>query len=201
MLRLTAAFLVGLLIFYVPVLLAGASSIETPLTQSPYTALESIGREIYIREGCVSCHTQASRPLVPEVLRFGAYSQKTDYQFDRPTQFGFRRVGPDLAREGGRQTSFWHWQHLENPQNITADSVMPAFDHILASPLDSDDEAVIKQAELIAAEMVSGGGPILYDGRLVMNSRGVALIAYLQRLGVVAPIAVTTAATIEGEKQ
>jgi len=156
------------------------------VTQSPYTDLELQGREIYVREGCVSCHTQASRPLLPEVLRYGEYSRASDYAFDRPTQLGFRRVGPDLAREGGRQTSFWHWKHLENPQSESPQSVMPSFEHLLKQTLEvGENESIASQAQAVAADIVGAGGPVIFGDNLLMNSRGVALIAYLQRLGVV----------------
>ncbi len=187
--RIFFALSIGTLVFWLPSLLyRGSTEQGVAVTQSPYTDLEAVGRVIYVREGCVSCHTQAARPLVPEVLRYGSFSQASDYSDDQPTQIGFRRVGPDLAREGGKQTSLWHWQHLENPQYITPGSVMPAFDHILSHPLNAgDNEPMKKQAESVAAEIVGQGGPVIYGDDLIMNSRGVALIAYLQRLGVVAP--------------
>ncbi len=186
--RIFVAFIAGGLLVWLPSLLYHGQQKVSAITQTPYTALEMIGREIYVREGCVSCHTQASRPLVPEVLRYGDYSHATDYANDKPTQFGFRRVGPDLAREGGKQTSYWHWKHLENPRSTTPESVMPAFDHILGLSLpELDDESTTKQIETIAADIVAEGGPVLYGDGLLMNSRGIALIAYLQRLGVVAP--------------
>lgn len=185
--RIGAGLVIGTLLLWLPsFLVRGSIADAASITQAPYTELELLGREIYLREGCVSCHTQATRPLVPEVLRYGSFSQASDYAFDRPTQIGFRRVGPDLAREGGRQTSLWHWQHLENPQAMTPESVMPAFDHLLSKPLESgESDVIIKQAERVAADIVSQGGPVIYDDNLLMNSSGIALIAYLQRLGVV----------------
>jgi cytochrome c oxidase cbb3-type subunit I/II len=185
--RIGAGLAIGTLLFWLPsFLVRGLDGNASSVTQSPYTELELIGREIYVREGCVSCHSQATRPLVPEVLRYGSFSQATDYAFDRPTQIGFRRVGPDLAREGGRQTSLWHWQHLENPQSMTPESVMPAFDYLLSKPLEfGKSEVIVRQAELVAADIVSQGGPVIHDDNLLMNSSGIALIAYLQRLGMV----------------
>lgn len=186
--RISVALLAGMLLIWLPSFLYRSAPVSEPLaTQSSYTELELLGRQIYVREGCVSCHTQASRPLVSEVLRYGDFSRASDYAFDRPTQIGFRRVGPDLAKEGGRRTSGWHWNHLENPQQETPDSVMPAFDYLLSEPLDGGDNPLImKQAESIAADIVGQGGPVLYAGDLLMNSRAIALIAYLQRLGAVA---------------
>lgn len=188
--RIGVGLAVGIALIWLPSLLyRGSSADAASVTQGPYTELELMGREIYIREGCASCHTQAVRPLVPEVLRYGDLSRGSDYVEDRPTQLGFRRVGPDLAKVGGRKTSLWHWNHLENPQNVTPSSVMPAFDHLLSEPLESEGNAQIeRQSQLIAAEIVGEGGPVLFGDRMVMNSRAIALIAYLQRLGVMGTV-------------
>jgi len=185
--RVLVALAAGSALIWLPSMLYRGSSADASLvTQSPYTDLELLGREIYVCEGCVACHTQASRPLLPEVLRYGEYSRSSDYAFDRPTQLGFRRVGPDLAREGGRQTSFWHWKHLENPQTETPQSVMPSFEHLLNETLEvGENRSIADQSQSIAADIVGAGGPVIFGNNLLMNSRGVALIAYLQRLGVV----------------
>jgi cytochrome c oxidase cbb3-type subunit I/II len=185
--RLAVALVIGTMLVWLPSLLyRGPAVMASSVTQSPYTELELLGRELYVREGCVACHTQAARPLVPEVLRYGSHSQASDYAFDEPVQIGFRRVGPDLAREGGRQSSLWQWNHLENPQNVTPESVMPAFDYLLNQRLDTKKSPEMSaQAESIAADIVGAGGPVLYGDDLLMNSKGIALIAYLQRLGVV----------------
>lgn len=181
----------GILLIWLPSFLYhGLNREEAIAMQSPhpaqasYTDLEWMGREIYLREGCVSCHTQASRPLVPEVLRYGDFSRPSDYVFDRPVQIGFRRVGPDLAKEGDRRTSLWHWNHLEDPQSQVPQSVMPTFDYLLSQSLDAgDNPSIRRQAESIAADIVGQGGPAIYGSDLLMNSRGIALIAYLQKLG------------------
>ncbi|MGV3484164.1 MAG: cbb3-type cytochrome c oxidase subunit II [Planctomycetaceae bacterium] len=202
--RVALLMLPGILLIWLPSFLYRGNAADTAAAlTAPYTDLERIGREIYVREGCVSCHTQASRPLVAEVQRYGDYSRPEDYAGDRPTQIGFRRVGPDLSKEGGRQTSFWHWKHLENPQSESPLSVMPAFDYLLDQPLDAEDNpAILKQAESLAADIVGQGGPVLYGDRLLMNSRGIALVAYLQRLGVTqspaAPGDAAVAATAPG---
>jgi cytochrome c oxidase cbb3-type subunit I/II len=184
--RVAVGLLVGIGLFWAPSwIYRGTSQTAVAATQGPYTELELIGRDIYIREGCVSCHTQASRPLVSEVLRYGDVSRPEDYQKDRPVQIGFRRVGPDLAKEGGRRTSGWHWRHLENPQSVTPESVMPAFDHLLNESLSFEENPVLEQqAQQVAAEIVGEGGPVMYGDRLIIQSRAMALIAYLQRLGV-----------------
>jgi cytochrome c oxidase cbb3-type subunit I/II len=177
---------------------------NVPLIASvkPYTPLELAGRHLYVAEGCVNCHTQQVRPLVSETKRYGDYSQSGEFAFDRPFQWGERRIGPDLARVGGKWGSFWHWSHLGNPAGETDGSVMPSFKHLLTTDLKfaaieplmraakrlgspySDDELenfvalAQQQAEVINAEIVSQGGP-----PVVFDKQAIALIAYLQRLG------------------
>ncbi len=180
----------------------------------PYTPLELVGRDLFRAEGCTNCHTKIVRPLVAETKRFGELSQAGEFAYDHPSQWGFRRVGPDLAREGGKQTSHWHWVHLQDPRDADwcdPRSVMPSFKHLATREL---DPAVLKsafqselnrgteypypvadaaevarlQAEQIAAEVVTGGGPIWTvrherNPVMVYDSQAIALVAYLQRLG------------------
>ncbi|MEM8733174.1 MAG: cbb3-type cytochrome c oxidase subunit II [Planctomycetota bacterium] len=136
-----------------------------------YTPLELAGREIYVREGCASCHTQAVRPLRAETTRYGDYSVAADYAYDQPTQWGTRRIGPDLAREGGRQNAFWHWQHLSDPRALTEGSLMPSFAYLLEQPLEVEavrqlliresnngqfnSDAVIYSEELLAEDTLT----------------------------------------------
>ncbi len=101
----------------------------------PYTPLELAGRQIYISEGCYNCHSQQIRPMVAERKRYGEYSKPGEFIYDHPFQWGSRRIGPDLAREGGRQSSFWHWTHFENPALISPGSVMPEYGHLLTADL------------------------------------------------------------------
>lgn len=173
----------------------------------PYTALELAGREIYLKEGCYNCHSQTVRPLVAETKRYGDYSRAGEFVFDFPSQFGHRRIGPDLAREGGKQASLWHWQHLENPTALVSGSIMPAYEHLLDTAIDFDKigqrieiarklgvaydlqlDAYVQdardQAERVAADIVSSGGSIQRGDVMTLESQAVALIAYLQRLGV-----------------
>ncbi len=188
-------------------------SVPTIGSVTPYTPLELAGRDIYVSEGCFHCHSQQVRPILAETLRYGEFSQAGEFVYDHPTQWGSRRIGPDLAREGGKQPSIWHWQHLESPQLATPGSVMPTFEHLLVTEMDFtkiedrvraaktlganydfqlDDSADIarKQAEAVAAEIVSQGGPVLVrrgigkEPLFVFDTQAVALIAYLQRLGV-----------------
>lgn len=178
-------------------------------TVKSYTPLELAGRDIYVAEGCFNCHSQMIRPLVAETSRYGEFSAADEFAFDRPFQWGSRRIGPDLAREGGKNSSSWHWFHLDNPRGEQGDknSVMPSFVHLLdrelnfssipqrvetahrlgapytKAELQKSVSMARRQAEEIAAEIVAGGGPIRRGGLMTYDSQAVALIAYLQRLG------------------
>jgi cytochrome c oxidase cbb3-type subunit I/II len=104
---------------------------SVPLTGKikPYTPLELLGRDIYVSEGCYNCHSQQIRPLFAETERYGDYSRAEEGIYDRPFQWGSRRIGPDLAREGGRQTHLWHYRHFYDPGSMTQGSIMPAYRH------------------------------------------------------------------------
>lgn len=207
---------IGFVVEYVPILAFGRVLPDADQAV-PYTPLELAGRAIYVREGCASCHTQTVRPLVPESKRYGDFSRAADFYFDRPTQWGTQRIGPDLAQEGGRRNGYWHWQHLFDPGTTSPGSIMPSFSHLHETEIDveeirqmlrdeaalgvpydeqllADDEltpedrlfgdvtelesAIQDQAEVIAADIVIGGGPAAR-----LNQEATALIAYLQRLG------------------
>ena len=105
----------------------------------PYTPLELFGREIYLREGCAGCHSQLVRPLAADVARFGAVSQTAGSRFDRPSQSGIRRLGPDLAHIGGKYPDHWHARHLSDPRSVVAGSIMPAFPWLRRNPLSYAD--------------------------------------------------------------
>lgn len=178
------------------------SNVPTIATVEPYTPLELAGRHIFVSEGCYNCHSQMIRPIVSETKRYGEYSKPGEFIYDRPFQWGSRRIGPDLAREGGRQSSFWHWRHFEDPAFTSPGSVMPAYQHLLDDDIDfnhiaphvkavwqlgapySDEdlnntaEVAYKQAERIAADIVAQGGPAN-----TFDKQAIALIAYLQRIG------------------
>ena len=202
----TIAVVVASLFEIIPTFLI-RSNVPTISTVKPYTPLELAGRDLYVAEGCYNCHSQMIRPMVSEKLRYGDYSKPGEFIYDRPFQWGSRRIGPDLAREGGKNSSFWHWDHLENPQRVNEDSVMPSYRHLLTerinfemipdrvrsahllgAPYDRElteaPEMAREQAERIAADIVSQGGPVFAEGELLtMDTKAVALIAYLQRLG------------------
>ena len=170
----------------------------------PYTALEQEGRDIYVREGCYTCHSQQVRPFKTETDRYGAYSLAGESIYDRPFQFGSRRTGPDLARVGGKYPDSWHWIHLRDPREIEARSNMPAFAFLEQTPLDtsttrrklevlrrlgapySDAEIANAEADLleqmrkVADGLRASGTPL---SETEARSEAIAVIAYLQQLG------------------
>ncbi len=102
----------------------------------PYTPLELMGRNIYIREGCYLCHSQQIRALKDEVERYGHYSLAAESMYDHPFQWGSKRIGPDLARVGGKYSTDWHYGHLENPQALVPESLMPKYAFLAETKLD-----------------------------------------------------------------
>ena len=102
----------------------------------PYTPLELRGRDIYIREGCYTCHSQMVRPFRDEQLRYGHYSLAAESQYDHPFQWGSKRTGPDLARVGGKYSNEWQTQHLVHPQSLVPESIMPGYPWLLENELD-----------------------------------------------------------------
>lgn len=106
------------------------TTIEPVKGVRPYTPLELAGQDIYIREGCYSCHSQQIRPLRGEVERYGHYSLAAESMYDHPFQWGSKRTGPDLARVGGKYSDLWHVQHLINPRNVVPESIMPSYQHL-----------------------------------------------------------------------
>ncbi|OYY93324.1 MAG: cytochrome-c oxidase, cbb3-type subunit II [Hydrogenophilales bacterium 28-61-23] len=105
----------------------------------PYTPLESRGRDIYIREGCYTCHSQMIRPFRDEQLRYGHYSLAAESKYDHPFQWGSKRTGPDLARVGGKYSNEWHVQHLIKPTSVVPESVMPNYKWLQETQLDVSD--------------------------------------------------------------
>ena len=107
----------------------------------PYTPLEQRGRDIYIREGCYTCHSQMIRPFRDEHMRYGHYSLAAESQYDHPFQWGSKRTGPDLARLGRKYSNAWHTQHLNNPRDVVPESIMPNYPWLLENELDYSDIA------------------------------------------------------------
>jgi cytochrome c oxidase cbb3-type subunit I/II len=204
----TAAVVVASLFEILPTFLIGGN-VPTISTVKPYTPLELYGRDIYLREGCYNCHSQMVRPFLDETVRYGQngepaeYSRAGEFVYDHPFQWGSKRTGPDLAREGGRRDELWHLRHFENPRATSPGSVMPPYPHLLTDTIDwnviqdrVDAMAMLgvpygktalakagtmahDQARELAAKLQAQGGPAQMDSKEV-----IALIAYMQRLGV-----------------
>ena len=140
----TIAILIGGIVQIVPSLMVDE---YVPVISSvkPYTPLEIEGRDIYIREGCVSCHSQMIRPFRSEVERYGEYSKAGEYVYDYPFLWGSKRTGPDLMRVGGKYSDNWHLNHMYDPQSTSSGSIMPSYKWIVTDELDkSDTEAKMK---------------------------------------------------------
>jgi cytochrome c oxidase cbb3-type subunit I/II len=154
----------------------------------PYTPLELEGRDIYVREGCYNCHSQMVRPLRFETARYGEYSKGGENVYDHPFQWGSKRTGPDLAREGGLRGNMWHYEHMERPKEVSKGSIMPAYTWLREDDLDVSltpnkiramqtlgvpypkgyDQKAVKdlnaQAEVIATDIVNSMLPIALKG-------------------------------------
>ena len=150
----------------------------------PYTALQLSGRDIYIREGCVGCHSQMVRPFRAETERYGHYSVAGEFIYDRPFLWGSKRTGPDLHRVGGRYSDDWHRAHLINPRDVVPESIMPSYPWLQENELD----ASLIQDKMNALNLVSHkpyteaqitAAPAALAGKTEMD----AMIAYLQSLG------------------
>lgn len=190
---------VGGLVEIVPMMYS-SSVVEPAPGTVPYPPLELAGRDIYVREGCYTCHSQQVRPFRWETERYGAYSIAGEFVYDRPFQWGSKRTGPDLARVGGRYTDQWHYLHLIRPRDLVPESNMPGFPWLAERLV--DPEAIVTRMRVLRAlgdpytdEQIAGA-PELLDGRREID----AVIAYLQFLGRrdAAPGAATSAATSAG---
>jgi cytochrome c oxidase cbb3-type subunit II len=122
-------FTIGGLVQIVPLFYL-QNTIEKVEGMRPYSPLELAGRDIYIREGCYTCHSQMIRPFRDEVERYGHYSLAAESEYDHPFQWGSKRTGPDLARVGGKYSDEWHVQHLANPRNVVPESIMPGYAYL-----------------------------------------------------------------------
>ncbi|WP_417363575.1 cytochrome-c oxidase, cbb3-type subunit I [Galbibacter sp.] len=131
----TIAILIGGIVQIVPTLMV-KSNIPTIASVKPYTPLELEGRDLYIREGCVSCHSQMIRPFRSEVERYGEYSKAGEYVYDHPFLWGSKRTGPDLHRIGGKYSDSWHFNHMYDPQSTSPGSIMPAYQWMITDQLD-----------------------------------------------------------------
>jgi len=176
-------------------------NIPTISTVKPYTPLELQGRDIYVREGCYTCHSQMIRPFRDEVARYGDYSKSGEFVYDHPFQWGSKRTGPDLAREGGKYPNSWHYRHMYAPDEISQGSIMPAYPWLSENDLDiSTTAAKIKAMQTLGVPYEQGFAEKANDDLMIqadeiaadlkMNKikadskkEIIALIAYLQRIG------------------
>ncbi|KAB2923946.1 MAG: cytochrome-c oxidase, cbb3-type subunit I [Bacteroidetes bacterium] len=191
---------IGGLIELIPTFLV-KSNVPTIESVRPYSPLELQGRDIYIREGCNTCHSQMIRPFRSETERYGEYSKAGEYVYDHPFLWGSRRTGPDLHRVGGKYPNLWHYLHMENPRSMSPGSVMPPYPWLLTQDIDTAstgakiralqtlgvpypkgfdltaNDILVNQAEQIAQDLQKNKVPAEPDKEII------ALIAYLQRLG------------------
>jgi len=152
---------------------------------TPHTALELEGRDIYIREGCTTCHTQMIRPFRAETERYGHYSVAGEHVWEHPFLWGSKRTGPDLARVGGRYSDDWHRAHLYDPRNVVPESKMPSYPWLFTAKVNHKDTP--KKMEALRAvgvpytdEDIAGASDAV-KGKTEIE----ALVAYLQQLGTV----------------
>jgi len=181
-------------------------NVPTIASVKPYTPLELQGRDIYLREGCYNCHSQMVRPFRYEVERYGGpskqYSKAGEFVYDHPFQWGSKRTGPDLAREGGKYGDSWHFNHMMEPSAITPGSIMPAYPFLFEKDIDkgstnSKIHAMRKLGvpypdnyEAIAVKDLEAQAKKITDNlasqsniKISGDKEIIALIAYLQRLG------------------
>jgi cytochrome c oxidase cbb3-type subunit I/II len=195
------AILIGGLVEVIPMYLI-RSNVPTIAAVKPYTPLEVLGRDIYIREGCVGCHSQMVRPFRSETERYGEYSKAGEFVYDHPFLWGSKRTGPDLHRVGGKYPEAWHYNHMEDPRSTSPGSVMPPYPWLLTRKLDTNSlPSRIKALRKVGVPYPDGfeQGPAQQElelqSRLVVaglkiglveaepDREIIALIAYLQRLG------------------
>ncbi|MEL6340506.1 MAG: cytochrome-c oxidase, cbb3-type subunit I [Myxococcota bacterium] len=196
----TVAVVVASLFEIIPTFLI-RSNVPTIASVQPYTPLELYGRDIYLAEGCYNCHSQMIRPFRHETERYGEYSKPGEFVYDRPFQWGSRRIGPDLHRVGGKYPHSWHVRHMNNPRDVVKQSIMPPYPWMLENDINfgaiqgrvdtmamlgvpygdaiqSAEKMARAQALEIATEIEAQNGPSGLAEKDI-----VALVAYLQRLG------------------
>nr|WP_198979790.1 cytochrome-c oxidase, cbb3-type subunit II [Herbaspirillum sp. ASV7] len=150
----------------------------------PYSALRLAGRDVYIREGCYNCHSQMIRPLRAETERYGHYSVAGESVYDHPFQWGSKRIGPDLARVGGRYSDEWHRAHLHNPRDVVPESNMPNYPWLEQNKLDNYDIVARMKALKRIGDPYTEEDIKNAPAELAGKTEQDALIAYLQGLGV-----------------
>ena len=173
---------VGGLVEIVP-LFFQKSTTEPVAGLKPYTPLQLVGRDIYIREGCNNCHSQMIRPFRAETERYGHYSVAGEFVYDHPHLWGSKRTGPDLHRVGGRYSDEWHRLHLEQPRDLVPESNMPAYPWLNKNRLYADDIEAKMRALRNVGVPYSDDQIAAAQKELTGKSEMDALIAYLQNLG------------------
>ena len=196
------AVIIGGLVEFVPMWII-KENVPTIASVKPYTPLEVLGRDIYIREGCVGCHSQMIRPFRSETERYGEYSKAGEFVFDHPFLWGSKRTGPDLHRIGGKYPDAWHYNHMDDPRTTSPGSMMPRYSWLLTQKIDTNALAprlsalrkvgvpypvgfengdaqkdLVAQSERVIANLKQG-----MITNAPANTEIIALIAYLQRLG------------------
>ena len=195
--------LIGGIVEFVPTFLI-KSNVPTIESVKPYTPLELYGRDMYVREGCYTCHSQMIRPFRDETERYGEYSKAGEFVYDHPFQWGSKRTGPDLAREGAgnlKKSNGWHFRHFREPASMSEGSIMPSYAWLLKSSIDTNIiEAKISAMQTLGVPYPKGFEKIAKDDlmkqakgiaksleadsiRISPNKEVIALIAYMQRLG------------------
>ena len=178
-----------------------SSNVPTISSVKPYTPLELQGRDIYIREGCVNCHSQTVRPFRSETVRYGEYSKAGEFVYDHPFLWGSKRTGPDLHRVGKKYPNKWHYDHLLDPTLTSPGSIMPPYPWLINQKIDTASTAakitamrklgvpypkeyenyankdLLQQAKSIVDDLKQSEVDVLNDREII------AIIAYLQRLG------------------
>jgi cytochrome c oxidase cbb3-type subunit I/II len=197
----TVAVFIGGLAQIIPTVMVNTAGSIEGVRQILYTPLELAGRDIYIREGCYNCHSQQIRTLVGDVLRYGEHSKLGESIYDHPYQWGSKRTGPDLARQGGKYPNSWHYFHMRDPRQISPGSTMPDYPWLFTGKTDTHalpsklavqrrigvpypvmtnaeiQQGCDTQAGLIAADLRNAGAEVPPDREII------ALISYLQKLG------------------
>ena len=159
------------------------STTEAVAGLKPYNALQLIGRDIYVREGCYNCHSQMIRPFRAETERYGHYSVAGEFVYDHPFQWGSKRTGPDLARVGGRYSDEWHRAHLNNPRDLVPESNMPGYPWMVANMVDGKSVAPRMKALALVGVPYSAAEMADAEKMVAGKNEQDALIAYLQVLG------------------
>src|SRR5690554_4991520 len=196
----TVAILIGGIFELIPSFLI-KSNVPTIEAVQPYTPLELHGRDIYISQGCVGCHSQMIRPFRSETERYGEYSKAGEYIYDRPFLWGSKRTGPDLHRVGGKYPDSWHYHHMYDPRSMSPGSLMPPYPWMTTNLMDHEDvPAKIRTLQKLGVPYPEGYDQIANEDLdkqaaqivaslkesqidVMPNAEIVALIAYLQRLG------------------